>query len=171
MVKVNGELDTNRDRWMMEKIMSNPRTVTILPSKTCTTGTRSQSLWVSVVEDDTTAGVLREGTVCDDMSWVVAEGAKSIWAEVRGMTKAVAKRTVVLRTTILGVTWGALMASGTFILWAVNMQVPHEVTVKTMSLISRQGFWAQTGISRCNSSGIRCGSALMKGRTRVSRDI
>ena len=30
MVKVNGESDTNGDRWMMEKIMSNPRTVTIL---------------------------------------------------------------------------------------------------------------------------------------------
>ena len=28
MVKVNGEPDTNRDRWMMEKIMSNPCTVT-----------------------------------------------------------------------------------------------------------------------------------------------
>ena len=105
------------------------------------------------------------------MAWVIAKGAVAVWTVMGGVAEAVAKRTVVLGTTILGVTWGALMASGTFILWAVNMQVPHEVTVKTMSLISHQGFWAQTGISRCNSSGIRCSSALMKGRTRVSRDI
>ena len=57
MVKVNRESDTNGDRWMMEKIMSDPCTVTIPPSKTCTTGTRSQSLWVSIIEDDATAGV------------------------------------------------------------------------------------------------------------------
>ena len=57
MVKVNGESDTNGDRWMMEKIMSDPCTITIPPSKTCTTGTRSQSLWVSIIEDDATAGV------------------------------------------------------------------------------------------------------------------
>ena len=57
-VDVNGEPGINGDKWIMEKIMSNPHTITIPPLKTCTTGTRLQSLWVSIVEDDPTTGVL-----------------------------------------------------------------------------------------------------------------
>ena len=155
----------------MEMIMSNPHTITIPPLKTCTTGTRSQSFWVSIIEDDTTTGVLREGTICNNMSQVVAEGAKSIRAEAGGMAEAVAKITVVSGATILGMTWGALTAMGTFILWAVNTKMPCKVTVTTMSLVGHLGFWAQTGISRRNLSGVGCSSALMKGRTRVSRGI
>ena len=171
MVNINGELDVNEDKWMMEKIRSGPHTITIPPSKTCTTGARSDSLWVSIIEDDTTTGVLGEGTIRDDVSWVIAEGTKAVWTVVRGVAKAMTKRTVVSGATILGVTQGALTAIGTFILWAVNTKMPRKVTVKTMSLINHLGFWAQTGILRCNSSGVRCGLALMKGRTRVSGGI
>ena len=139
-VNVNGELGVIGDKWIMEKIMSNPHTITIPPSKTCTTGTRLQSLWVSVIEDDPATGVLREGTVSDDMSWVIAKGTEAVQTEARGVTEAVAKRTVVSGTMILGVTWGALMAVGTFILWTADTKVPCKVTVKTTSLVSHLGF-------------------------------
>ena len=171
MVDVNGEPGINRDKWIMEKIMSNPHTITIPPLKTCTTGTRLQSLWVSVVEDDPTTGVLQEGTVSDNMSWVIAKGTEAVRTEAWGMTEVVAKRTVVSGATILEVTRGALTAVGTFIFQAVNTKVPCEVTVKTTSLISHLGFWAQTGILRCNLSGVRSSSALMESRTRISGGI
>ena len=58
MVNVNGQSEESGDKWTMEKMRSDPRTVTIPPSKTCTTRTRLQSLWVSIVEDDPTTGVL-----------------------------------------------------------------------------------------------------------------
>ena len=70
---------------MMEKIRSSPCTVTIPPLKTCTSGTRLQSLWVSVVEDDTATGVLREGAVCDDMTGVIAKGTELIWTVAGGV--------------------------------------------------------------------------------------
>ena len=170
-VNVNGESIINRDNWIIDKIMTNPHTVTIPPSKTCTTGTRSQSLWVSIIEDDPATGVLQEGTVGNNMSWVVAKGTETVWAEARGVTEAVAKRTVIAGATILGVTRGALTTVGTLIFWTVDTKMPCEVTVKTTSLVSRLGFWAQAGISRCNSGGVRGGSALMECRTRVSGDI
>ena len=171
MVNVSGQSEDNGDKWIMEKMRSDPHTVTIPPLKTCTTGTRLQSLRVSIVEDDTTTGVLQEGTVCDDVSWVIAKSAELVQAEVWGMTEAVAKRTVISGTMVLEVTQGTLMAIGTFVLQAVNTKMPHKVAVKTTSLISCQGFWAQMGISRCNLSGIRGSSTLMEGRTRVSGDI
>ena len=68
----------------------------------------------------------------------------------------------------MGVTWGALTAVGTFIFQAVDTKVPCKVTVKTMSLVSRLGFWTQVGISRCNSGGVRGGVTLMECRARVS---
>ena len=156
-VNVNGEPNDSGGRLMTEKRILPPHTITLPPSKTCTTGARSESLRVSLVEDNPTAGVLREGAVCNNMSWVVAEGAKLVQTEVRGVTEAVAKRTVVLSTAILGVTWGVLTTVGAFVLRAINTKMPCEVTVKTTSLISHQGLWAQMGISRCNSSGIRGG--------------
>ena len=171
MVNVNGELGINRDKWMMKKTRSGPHTVTISPLKTCTTSTRSDSLRVSIVEDDTTTGVLGEGTICNGMSWVIAEGTKVVWTVVRGVAEVVAKRTIVSRTTVLRVTGGTLVTGGTFILRTVDMKMPRNVAVKTTSLVSHCGFWAQMGVLRCNSSGIRGGMALMKGRARVSRDI
>ena len=72
-VNVNSESNDNGGRQIIEKRMSLPHTVTLPPLKTCTTGTRLESLWISIVEDNTAAGVLREGTVCDNVSWVIAK--------------------------------------------------------------------------------------------------
>ena len=88
---------------MIEKRRSRFCTVTIPPSKTHTSGTKSQSLRVSLIEDNPLAGVLRERTVADDMSWIITEGTLSVWTDVREMTEVSAKRTVVARTTVLGV--------------------------------------------------------------------
>ena len=91
MVNINGESETNRDKWKMEKIRSDPYTITIPPSKTCTTSARSKSFQVSLIEDDTATGVLEERAICDNMSWVVAKGAKLVWAITGGVAKVVAK--------------------------------------------------------------------------------
>ena len=141
-VNVSGQSEDNGDRWIMEKMRSDPHTVTIPPSKTCTAGTRLQSFWVSIVKDDTAAGVLREWTICNNMSWVVAKGAKSVWTDTKDVAKVAAKRTVALSTTILGMTRGMLSAIGTLILWTVDTKMPCDVTLKTVSLMSRCGFWA-----------------------------
>ena len=105
------------------------------------------------------------------MSWVIAEGAKVVQTVARGVAEAVAKRTIVLRATVLRVTRGMLVTVGTLIFWTVDMNMPHDMAVKTTSLISCCGFWAQMGVLRCNSSGIRGSAALMKGRARVSGGI
>ena len=156
---------------MMEKIRSSPRTVTIPPLKTCTSSTRLQSLWVSVVEDDTTTGFLREGAVCDDMTGVIAKGTELIWTVAGGVAKAVAKRTVVLSATILEMARSTLTTVGALILRTVDAKMPCKVAVKTNSLSRHCGFWAQVGILRCNASGIGSGMALLKGGARVSRDV
>ena len=106
MVNINGEPEVNSGRCKMEKTRFDPHTVTIPPSKTCTTGARSKPLRVSIIEDDATTGVLGERTVSNDMSWVVAKGAEVVWSIVGNMAKAAAKRTVVLITMVLGVANG-----------------------------------------------------------------
>ena len=155
----------------MEKIMSDPCTVTIPPLKTCTTGARLEPLQIPLIEDDPAAGVLREGAVCDNMSQIIAQGTTSVWTVVGNVAEVVAKRTIVVSAMVLGVTRGMLVAVGILILWTVKTKMPCEVAVKTMSLISHLGFWAQMGISRCNVSGVRSGSALMESRMRVSRVV
>ena len=105
------------------------------------------------------------------MTGVIAEGAETVQTVMGGVAKAVTKRTVVSNTTVLGVPRGPLMAVGTFVFQAVNTKMPCNVTVKTTSLRSHCGFWAQTGVSRCNSSGIGGSTVLMKSRVRVSGDI
>ena len=154
---------------MIEKRRSGLHTITIPPSKTCTSGTRSQSLRVPLIEDNPLAGVLRERTVADDMSWVIAEGALLIWTDAREMAKALAKRTVVARATILGVARGALSAVRTLILRTVDAKMPMVVTLKTNSCCKRNGLWAQAGIVRRNLSGVGSGVSLMKGRAGIGR--
>ena len=66
------------------------------------------------------------------MAQVVAEGAKVVWTVARGMAEVVAKRTVVVIAMVLGVTGGALATVGAFILWAVDMKMPHDMALKTM---------------------------------------
>ena len=170
-VNANAESNDNGGRQMTEKRRSLPCIVTLPPLKTCTTGARSESLRISLVEDDPAAGVLREGAICDNVSRVIAKGTKSVWTVVGGVAEAAARRTVVSNTTVLRVPRSPLTTVGAFVFQAINMKMPHDMAVKTTSLQSHCGFWAQTGISRCNSSGIRGGSALMKGRTRISRNI
>ena len=107
---------------------------TIPPLKTCITSARSHSLWVSIIEDDTAAGVLREGTICDNMARIVAEGTEFIWTVPGVVAEAAAKRTVVSNTTVLRVPGSPLMTIGAFVFWAINTKMPRDVAVKTMSL-------------------------------------
>ena len=51
-VNVKGESIVKGGKCTMEKMSPRPRTVTIPPLKTCTTGTTSKSVRISVVEDD-----------------------------------------------------------------------------------------------------------------------
>ena len=156
---------------MIEKRMPLLCTITLPPSKTCTTGTKLESLWVSIIEDNITTGVLGKGAVCNDMSWVITKGTETVWTMAGGVAKVVAKRTVVSYATVLRVARGALATVRALVLQAVNMKMPCDVAVKTNSLISCCGLWAHMGVLRCNLTEVRSGTALMKGRTRVSRDI
>ena len=71
--------------------MSLVQTITIPPSKTCTTSTLSKPLWVSIVENNPAAGVLRNGTVSNDVSRVIAKSTLSVWAVVREVAEVSAK--------------------------------------------------------------------------------
>ena len=88
-----------------------------------------------------------------------------------GVAKVVAKRTVVLHAMVLRVARSVLVTVRTLVLWTVDTKMPRDVAVKTNSLISCCGLWAHTEVLRCNSTGVRGGTALMKGRMRVSGDI
>ena len=129
-------------------------TVTMPLLKSCTSGTNSQSLWIPLVKDNPLAGVFREGAVSDDMSWVITKGASSVRTDMGEVTKVPAKRTVVVRATVLGVAWSMLMAVRAFIFWTVDTKMPLVMTLKTNSCCSCDGLWAQPGISRRNSSGV-----------------
>ena len=170
-VNVNGEPDNNGGRQMIEKRMSLPHTITLPHLKTCTTGTKLESLWVSFIEDNTATGVLGKGAVHDNMSWVVTKGTEMVWTIAGGVVEVVAKRTIVSHAMVLRVARGTLVTVRVLVLWAVDMKMPHDVAVKTNSLVSRCRLWAYMGVLRCNSTRVRGGTALMKGRTRVSGDI
>ena len=139
---------------MIEKMRLGPCTVTVPPSKICTSGTKSQPLWISLIKDNPLAGVLRERAVADDVSQIITEGTSSVWTDVGEVTEVSAKRTVVARAMVLGVAWSALTAVRTFIFQTVNMKMPLVVTLKTNSCSSRDRLQAQPGIMRHNSSGV-----------------
>ena len=101
---------------MIAKGGSNLCIVTLPPSKTCTTRTKSDTLWVPLIEDNPLAGVLQEWTVSDDMSWVITEGTEIVWTVPCKVAKMVEKRTIVLNATVLGVTRGILSTVRTLIL-------------------------------------------------------
>ena len=130
---------------------------------------KSQSLRVSLVEDNPLAGVLRERTVADNMSWIITEGASSVWTDMQEMAETPAKRTVVVRAMILGVAQSALSAVRALIFWTVDAKMPLVMTLKTNSCCKHNRLWAQSGIVRCNSSGVRSGASLMKGRAGIGR--
>ena len=139
---------------MTEKTRLGSCTVTIPPLKSCTSRTKSQPLWISLIKDDSLARVLREGAVADDVSWIVTEGALLVQTDVGEVTKASTKRTVVVRATVLGVSWSALMAMRTLIFQTVDTKMPLVMTLKINSCRSCDGLWAQPGITRQNLSGI-----------------
>ena len=142
MVNVSGESEVIGDKCTTKKRRSWPRTVTIPPSKTCTTGASSDPLRVTIVEDDPAARVLREGTVGDDVTRVIAKGAASVWTITGEMSEVAAKRTIVVHATVLRMARGALATVGTLVLWAINMKMPCNMAVKTTSLVSHCGLWA-----------------------------
>ena len=139
---------------MIEKMRLGPCTITIPPSKICTSGTKSQPLWISPIEDNPLAGVLGERAVADDVSQIITEGALPVRTDAGEVTEATAKRTVVARATVLGVAWSALMAVRTFVFLTVDTKMPLVMTLKTNSCCSRNGLWAQSGITRHNLSGV-----------------
>ena len=85
------------------------------------------------------------------------------------MAEALAKRTVVARATILGVARDTVSAVRTLILRTVDAKRPLVMTMKTNSCCKRNGLWAQSGIMRCNSSGVGSGASLMKGRAGIGQ--
>ena len=77
-MNVRGEPVVKGGKCTMERKSPRPHTITIPPSKTCTTGTASEPLWIPVVEDDTRTWVLHERTVDEKVIGGITEGAASI---------------------------------------------------------------------------------------------
>ena len=171
MVKVNGESGVNGTKCMMERISPRPRTVTIPPSKTCTTGTTSKSLGIPVVEDDTWAWVLCKRTVDEKVIGGVTEGTASIRTVADQVGEMPTEGAVISDAAVLWVTGSSLTTAGAFILRTVNTEMAHGVALKTTSRRICDGFWAQAGIVRCNSCRIGSRVSLMEGGSSVSRDV
>ena len=155
----------------MEKIRPRPRTVTIPPSKTCTTRTTSKPLRVSVIENDAQAWVLSKRTVDEKVIGGVTEGTMPIGTVAGQVGETSTVGAIISDTAVLWMTGSPLMTAGTFVFGAVNTEMACGVALKTMSRCSRSGFWAQAGIMRCNTCGVGGCAALMKGRSSVSGDV
>ena len=171
MVNVKGESAVNGGKCTTEKTSPQPRTVTIPPSKTCTSGTISKPLWVSLVEDNTVAGVLRKRTVDKKVIGSVAEGAATVRAVAGQVGETSAVSAIISDTAVLWMAGSPLATTGAFVLRTVNTEMACGMTLKTTSLRSRNGFWAQAGIARCNSCRIGGRATLVKGGSSVSRDV
>ena len=171
MVNVKGESSVNSGKCTMERISPWPRTVTIPPSKTCTTGTTSKPLRISVVEDDTGAWVLCKRTVDEKVIGGVTEGAVSIRAVPGQVGETPTESAIVSDTAVLWMAGSPLAAAGTFILGTVDTEMTCGMALKTMSCCSHDGFWAQAGIVRHNSCRIGGRTSLMKGRLIVSGSV
>ena len=170
-VNVKGESIVKGGKCITEKMSPRPRTVTIPPSKTCTTGTISKPLRVSLVEDNTGAGVLRKRTVDKKVVGGVAEGAAAVWAVASQVGKTSAVRAIISDTAILWVAGSPLATARAFVLRTVDTEVACGVALKTTSLCSRNGFWAQAGIARRNSCWKRGRTSLKEGRSSVSGNV
>ena len=170
-VNVKGEPVDKGGKCTTERKRPRPRTVTIPPSKTCTTGTTSEPLRIPVVEDDTWAWVLRKRTVDKKVIGSVTEGATSIRAVAGQVGETSTARAIISDTAVLWVTGSPLTTTGAFIFRAVDTEMTCGVALKTMSRCSRNRFWAQAGIVRCNSCWIGGCATLVKGRSNVSGDV
>ena len=100
-VNVKGESIVKGGKCTTEKISLRPRTVTIPPSKTCTTRTTSKPLRVSLVEDDTLARVFRKRTVDKKVVGGVAEGAAAVRAVAGQVGETSAVSAVISDTAVL----------------------------------------------------------------------
>ena len=132
-VNVKGEPIVNGGKCTTEKISPRPRTVTIPPSKTCTTGTTSKPLWVSLVEDDTLDRVLRKRTVDEKVIGGVTEGTSAVGTVMGQMGKAVAVCAIIPDAAVLQMTGSSLVTTGTFILGTVDMEMACGMALKTTS--------------------------------------
>ena len=171
MVNVKGESIVKGGKCTTEKMSLRPRTVTIPPLKTCTTGTTSKSLRISLVEDDSWTWVLRKRTVDEKMVGCVTEGAMSIGTVAGQVSEASAVGAIIPNAAVLRVTRSSLVTAGAFIFWAVDAEMTCSVALKTTSLCSRDGFWAQAGIVRRNSCWIGGRTTLMESRSSVSGNV
>ena len=170
-VDIKGESTVNGSKCIMERISPWPRTVTIPPSKICTTGTTSKSFGIPVIENDARAWVLHKRTVDEKVIRSVTEGATAIGTVTGQMGETSAEGAVVSDTAILGMARSPLATAGTFVLRTVDMEMACGMALKTTSCCIRNGFWAQAGITRCNSCWIGGCATLVKGRPSVSRNV
>ena len=170
-VNVKGESIVKGGKCTMERISPQPCTVTIPPSKTCTTGTTSKPLRISVIKDDTWAWVLCKRTVDEKMIGGVTEGAMLIGTVAGQVGEMSTEGAIISDTAVLRVTGSPLTTAGAFILRAVNTEMACGMELKTTSHCSHNGFWAQVGIMRCNLCGIGGHVTLVKGRLIVSGDV
>ena len=170
-VNVKGESTVNGGKCTMERTSPCPCTVTIPPTKTCTTGTTSKPLRVPIVEDDTRTWVLCKRTVDKKVIGSIIEGATSIGTITGQVGETTTEGAIISDTAGLWVAGSPLTTAGALILGAVDMEMACGMTLKTTSRFSCDGFWAQAGIVRCNSCRIRGHVTLVKGRPSISEDV
>ena len=170
-VNVKGEPTVNGGKCTMERTSPRPLTITIPPLKTCTTGTTSKPLGIPVVEDDARAGVLHKRTVDKKVIGSVTEDASSIRAVAGQVGEMSTEGAIISDTVVLWMARGPLATAGAFVLGTVDMEIACGMTLKATSHCIHNGFWVQTGITRCNSRRIGGCSTLVEGRSSVSRDV
>ena len=170
-VNIKGESTVSGGKCIMERISPWPRTITIPPSKTCTTRTTSESIGISVIENDARAWVLCKRTVDEKVIGSVTEGATVIGTITGQMGKVSAEGAIISDTAVLWMAGSPLATAGAFILGTVDMEMACGMTLKATSHCIHSGLWAQVGIMRRNSCRIGGCATLVKGRSSVSRDV
>ena len=116
--------------------------------------TTSKPLRIPIVEDDTRTWVLCKRTVDKKVIGGVAEGATSIRTVTGQMGETSTEGAIIPDTVVLWMAGSPLTTAGAFMLRAVDMEMACGMALKTTSRCSRDGFWAQAGIVRCNSCRI-----------------
>ena len=101
----------------------------------------------------------------------ITEGATSVGTVMGQVGETSTEGAVILDTAVLWMAGSPLATAGAFILGTVNTEMACGMTLKTMSHCVHDGFWAQTGIMRCNLCRIGGHATLVKGRLTVSRDV
>ena len=119
-VNVRGEPIVKGGKCTMERKSPRPHTITIPPSKTCTTGTASEPLRIPIVEDDTRTRVLHERTVDEKVIGGITEGTSSIRTVTGQVGEMSAVGAIVSDTAVLWMTGSPLATAGALVLRAVN---------------------------------------------------